>query len=111
MQVLDLWTRQEVLSLSGHSWPVVALSFIPSGRVLASTDVYSSVRFWDVSQGTQTFIVTIDVVSGGSLWGWRGVRGAMLDRPAGRQAGRQAALSLKRSTASHGSRVEIAARR
>ena len=53
--------------LLGHAWTVISLSFSADGTLLASADVYSSVRIWDVVQGSQVALIPVDVVSGAAL--------------------------------------------
>ena len=54
----------QLMILLGHSWTVISLSFSADGTLLASADVYSSVRIWDVVQGSQVALIPVDVVSG-----------------------------------------------
>ena len=54
----------QLMILLGHAWTVISLSFSADGTLLASADVYSSVRIWDVVQGSQVALIPVDVVSG-----------------------------------------------
>ena len=51
--------------MNGHTWPVVSLSYSQDGSLIASADVYSSVRIWDLASGTQLSVINLDVVRGG----------------------------------------------
>ena len=73
----------QLMILLGHSWTVISLSFSADGTLLASADVYSSVRIWDVVQGSQVALIPVDVVSGVALcvaWlcGWSGSQVALI---------------------------------
>ena len=57
----------QLMILLGHAWTVISLSFSADGTLLASADVYSSVRIWDVVQGSQVALIPVDVVSGAAL--------------------------------------------
>ena len=60
VHIVDVTTRQEIRTLSGHTKPVTELTFSPDSRLVASTGtvnlppaVDGSVKIWDVSTGAQ----------------------------------------------------------
>lgn len=76
--IYDSATGRELRRLAGHSEEARSVAFSPDGKTLASTDETTTLRFWDMPQGTLsarkgTFWVTGNIAyspDGKKLTGW-----------------------------------------
>jgi len=64
VRIWDAASDKELLSLSGHTDKVLALSFRPDGKRLASASHDGTVRVWDVTTGLE--LLTLDTHAGGA---------------------------------------------
>src|SRR5438270_780808 len=65
MKLWDAATGRELLTLKGHTGPVMSVAFSPDGARLASASYDRTVRLWDATTGGELLALTGHT---GSVW-------------------------------------------
>ena len=76
--IWDLFTREVIITLSGHTNGVRALAFSPDGAAFATGSYDQTVKLWDVSEWTGPRPFALEIISGD---GQQGTPGALLAQP------------------------------
>jgi WD40 repeat protein len=59
VKLWNLGARQEVVTLTGHTFPVNSVAFSPDGRWLASGSSDDTVKLWDTAQQAPQEVATL----------------------------------------------------
>jgi WD40 repeat protein len=63
IQLWDIRTEQQILTLNGHSQPVYTIAFSPDGQTLASGSGDKTIKLWDIGRRLENY-----TLKGHSRW-------------------------------------------
>jgi len=61
-RVLDASTGKELLTLKGHTGPVLSVSFSPDGKLIATASMDGTTRVWDTATGVNLLMLPVNGV-------------------------------------------------